>query len=417
MFNLSLLLLAILLIENKQIFLIAALFLSTLYFDILNNFNILIIVPIIIYLLLVAAKTQIYILTLIFYIGSLWIVNYNNFNLIWIGIEIQSFSLISLLFMHNKYNLTSIESIFKYFTIMCITSSFFILFIIIVNFSEVNHFMLMNYSLINKEIILLLLILPMIFKLGLFPFHIWINDVYLGINMISIYLISIIPKLTTILILIRVPTINNLMILVALATIILGSLYGINQSSIKLLIAFSGIVNLSLIVLSISATHETFSIPIVYTVSYLLSFIGLMMGLIYLKGIYLHDIIGIYSYKKFIAFCSMVSILSMLGFPPLIGFLAKFMLLKGLIINDDIAICFVVIACSFISTFFYLRMINLQFNFENQKLKIWKNITAYAKSESLQVELIFLIIFFILLACLLIQFIFKLTTCAVINLI
>ena len=71
MFNLSLLLLAILLIENKQIFLIAALFLSTLYFDILNSFNILIIVPIIIYLLLVAAKTQIYILTLIFYIGSL----------------------------------------------------------------------------------------------------------------------------------------------------------------------------------------------------------------------------------------------------------------------------------------------------------------------------------------------------------
>ena len=71
MFNLSLLLLAILLIENKQIFLIAALFLSTLYFDILNSFNILIIVPIIIYLLLVAAKTQIYILTLIFYVGSL----------------------------------------------------------------------------------------------------------------------------------------------------------------------------------------------------------------------------------------------------------------------------------------------------------------------------------------------------------
>ena len=271
--------------------------------------------------------------------------------------------------MHNQYNLTSIESIFKYFTIMCITSSFFILFIIIVNFSEVNNFMLMNYSLINKEIILLLLILPMIFKLGLFPFHIWVNDVYLRINMISVYLISIIPKLTTILILVRVPTINNLMILIALATIILGSLYGINQSSVKLLIAFSGIVNLSLIVLSISATHETFSIPIVYTISYLLSFIGLMMGLIYLKAIYLHDIIGIYSYKKIYSMLLNGINFKHVGVSSINWIFSKIYVIKRIDHKRRYSNLLCGYSMFVYFNFFYLRMINLQFNFENQKLK------------------------------------------------
>ena len=369
--------LLMILVKNYNLRLLLFILLILTYLGITSSYDLVVVLPImILFIIIPKLSTESYLLSILFLVGALLIINYNKFSVIWLGIEIQSFSLISSLFLNNKLNLDSLESVFKYFLISCIASSLIVLFITLIYLNNLNNTINLLSSVNNKELLSILMVLPLLFKLGLFPFHIWITDVYMAINLVGIYLISILPKITSLLILLRIPLIENIVLIIAVISLFLGAIYGINQNSIKLLIGFSGIIHVSIIIISIySKSNFLDPIPVFYLICYIISIISFLSIIIYLNNIeFIYDFFSFFIVKKFIIVLSLISILSLLGFPPLIGFWAKLYVLISLAANKKLFLCFSIILVSLISSFFYIRLLNLKFNFENEKLNVWDKI-------------------------------------------
>nr|YP_010701553.1 NADH dehydrogenase subunit 2 [Amphibalanus reticulatus]WCJ53101.1 NADH dehydrogenase subunit 2 [Amphibalanus reticulatus] len=256
----------------------------------------------------------------------------------WMGLEINLMSFIPMI-INLENNKKSSESAIKYFLIQAIASA-------IIIFSSLYFYFFNGYMFSNTPNVMITLALCM--KLGMAPFHFWFPEVLEGLNWINSLLILTWQKISPLVIL-SLFFYSNVLIILSLMSAIVGAISGINQTSMRKILAFSSISHLgwmsSMIYFNSSLWLDYFMIYSFTSLILCLSF--WMYNLNYFSQLTLMQNLN----EKFIIF---INLLSLGGLPPLLGFLPKWIAM--MIISSNFPILIVLIFSSLITLYFYTRL-------------------------------------------------------------
>nr|YP_010463318.1 NADH dehydrogenase subunit 2 [Ischyja manlia]UUJ37846.1 NADH dehydrogenase subunit 2 [Ischyja manlia]WCO10521.1 NADH dehydrogenase subunit 2 [Ischyja manlia] len=275
----------------------------------------------------------------------------------WIGLEINLLSFIPLI--SNSNNLLSTEASLKYFLTQSIASINF-LFSIMMKLMLLKNFE-MNFFLsimINSS---------MLMKMGASPFHFWFPNIVEGLSWFNNFILMTWQKITPMIILSYYFN-KNFILLIIMINAIISALGGLNQTSLRKIMAFSSINNLSWMLSSILISENLW---IFYLMLY--SFmISIMCFIFYLFNMFYINQLFINNMNSLIKINLLINFLSLGGLPPFIGFFPKWIIINFLIMNQMYLLTFILIMMSLILLFFYIRIIYSTFLFNYLKMKWFK---------------------------------------------
>nr|BAR90810.1 NADH dehydrogenase subunit 2 [Hydra vulgaris] len=312
----------------------------------------------------------------------------NNLIILYLSVEIQTFSLLVLI-GSNRNNIKSLEASLKYFILSSISSGFFLLGLVYLFKTSISldlnlfNFVLNNssffYSFSNS-----ILILSLLFKLGLAPFHYWIADIYEGSDFVLILLLSSLCKLSIFIILLKFNNNFEMLMFLGGLSIVIGTIAGFNQTKIKRLIAYSGISNFGFIIISLSLNNIIgIEICLLYLFIYLFTNLFIIMILISYKDNieFIIELSGYFMNNKILTIALVIITFSIAGIPPLLGFLSKFILISTLINYNYIITGCLCLLITCIGIGFYLRIIKILLFQNNNFYVSWNNIISLDKNN------------------------------------
>jgi NADH-quinone oxidoreductase subunit N len=231
---------------------------------------------------------------------------------------------------------------------------------------------------------MLIILLALFFKLALAPFHLWSPDVYEGSPSSSTFFFMIISKFSLFVFLLRLcySSFYSLIsywqfysLLIATISIFVGAVAGLKQRKLKSLLTYSSINNMGFVLLAFSiGGFEGIQMKFYYLIVYILS--GLCIWAIILnlklhKKMYFEkqnrdigDLALLQESNNTVAQSLGITLFTLAGLPPMVGFLAKMGVFKAL---SGVSIYFfslINILFSVIATFYYIRIVKIIF-FEN----------------------------------------------------
>lgn len=246
----------------------------------------------------------------------------------------------------NK-NLISNEASLKYFLIQAIASSVLLFAIILIIIK--NNFVSQIY--VNFNYLFYIVLSSLSLKSGIAPFHFWFPGVIEGLSWINNLLLITWQKIAPLL-LTSYLIINNVIILVILS-ILIGSLGGLNQTSIRKIIAFSSINHLGWILSSIIINENLW---ILYFILYSYLSLTLIYFFNLFKIFHINQIFNLFFNFKIIKFSLIINFLSLGGLPPFLGFFPKWLIIQYLIINNHLFMLIIMVLITLITLYFYIRI-------------------------------------------------------------
>ena len=222
-------------------------------------------------------------------------------------------------------------------------------------------------------------------KLSIAPFHFWSLDVYEGSPNTTTFFFAVVPKISLFVLLMRLCYVSFYQIFVndfqlyffalAVLSIFVGSLGGLEQRKLKTLLAYSSISHTGYLLLSFSTGNiEGLQMMFYYLAIYMIS--GLAFWAVYLflinkDDVYfnknnkeLGDLVLLKESNPMLAFILTMTLFSIAGIPPLVGFLIKLGVFSVVVKSSAYLISLVSILLTVISTFYYIRLIKVLY-FEN----------------------------------------------------
>jgi NADH-quinone oxidoreductase subunit N len=218
----------------------------------------------------------------------------------------------------------------------------------------------------------LLLLTGFAFKVGAVPFHFWIPDVYEGAPTPVTGLMSVGVKAAAFAAWARI-VLHKLspldadwvfpVTILAVATMTLGNLLALVQSSVKRMLAYSSIAHAGYLLIGIAVGEEWGGMPLLF---YLLTY-GFMTAGAFTVVTALSegdavrenysDFAGLGFKRPFLAFTMALFMLSLAGFPPLAGFTGKFYIFRSAVLSGQTVLAIIGVLNSLLSVVYYLRVI------------------------------------------------------------
>ncbi len=207
---------------------------------------------------------------------------------------------------------------------------------------ESNHIELWGYGLITTGLLI---------KIGLFPCHFWMPKIYRNINHYLAAFFSIVSSNSMFFVLIKL--LKNCFVIdhinghfsdvfsyLAIASILYGSIYACFKRNIKESLAYSSISNYGLVLLAIfSGMNDGFTIAFIILIGHGIAKSGAFLSIKSENKLYLS-----------------LFLMSLIGVPPMIGFYAKWSLIKLLWLTSPVAI-FIILTSSIMSLYYSLKII------------------------------------------------------------
>lgn len=308
-------------------------------------------------------------------LGMMIILSSNDLIILYLGIELLSLTLYILATLNSSGELST-EAGLKYFIIGAVSSGLLLIGCALIysntgftGYTELENLMLYENT-TNQGIILI--IISMMIKLAVAPFHMWAPDVYDGSPTIVTAFFAIVPKIALFGALVTlitgpflslVTSFQELLMISAGLSIIIGTFGALNQIKLKRLMAYSaishmGFIFIGLSTISLNGLIATLIYFILYIFMTLLTF-TIIINLAKFSANPLTLLIGLSRENPLLALSFTLSLLSIAGVPPLAGFLSKFYILNSALQNDMWVLTIVAILASMVSAFYYLQLIKL----------------------------------------------------------
>jgi len=159
---------------------------------------------------------------------------------------------------------------------------------------------------------------------------------------------------------------RQIVVFVAIASMLLGSFAAIGQKNIKRLMAYSSIGHMGYALVGLSAGTETgVSGVVLYMTIYMVMTLGTFACIMAMRredGTYVEtveDLAGLSSTKPFMALVLTALMFSMAGIPPLAGFFAKYFVFVAAIEAKLYALAIIGVLSSVVGAYYYLRIVKL----------------------------------------------------------
>lgn len=214
------------------------------------------------------------------------------------------------------------------------------------------------------------------FKATIVPFHFWAPDVYQGAPTPVTAFMSVGTKVgafaaLALLFLVFIPNFDpfwNIAIeWLSYATMIYGNFLALRQTELRRFFAYSGISHSGLMLSLFAASGpDSLNALLFYLVVYSLATLGAFSVLAYLpqrgEGIFFKDLQGLFYRSPLLTFLFALSLLTLAGIPPTVGFFAKFFLFKSVFQAGYIGLVIVGLLTAILSAYYYLRIVNISFS-------------------------------------------------------
>nr|UQJ73655.1 NADH dehydrogenase subunit 2 [Pagastia sp. 1XL] len=262
----------------------------------------------------------------------------------WMGLEINLLSFIPL--MMNTNNLLSSEASLKYFLTQALASS-------ILLFAVVFFFMMSNWgNLLMESYTNLMICSALLLKSGAAPFHFWFPSVMEGLSWNNSLILMTWQKIAPMILLSYCLNLNFFFIII-ISCILIGSLGGLNQTSLRKLMAFSSINHLGWMVAGMMNSENLW-------MTYFMFYSFLSFTIIFLfnnfKLFNINQMFGLFNSNSILKFLMFLSLLSLGGLPPFMGFLPKWLIIESLISMNMFFLLTLMVTFTLITLFFYIRI-------------------------------------------------------------
>nr|AVE15678.1 NADH dehydrogenase subunit 2 [Hierodula chinensis] len=285
---------------------------------------------------------------------------------VWMGLEINLLSFIPLL-SSNK-NMFSTEASLKYFLIQAIASST-LLFLILLKTNIHEMFYLTKISNWNDFIMI-----PLLMKIAAFPFHWWLPSVVEGLSWMNCFIILSIQKIAP-LVLISYMLINNYFIqIVIISSALMGAIGGLNQISSRKILSFSSINHIGWMLTTMILGSNLW---LLYFIIYIINIISIMSLTAMMNLSYISQSFNSMNNQKIIKFTLFITMLSLGGMPPFLGFFPKWITIQFMAQNLMLFTSTILVMTSLLTLFYYMRMMYTTLMITNSEI-LW-TISIYSK--------------------------------------
>jgi NADH-quinone oxidoreductase subunit N len=322
---------------------------------------------------IVLFRGEYYLMVLLSALGMLFMASANDLLTMFITIEFSTFGFYILVAYLREDNLFSSEAGLKFFVLSVFTAAIMVFGISLI-YGETGTIIFPEIAAAKPVLTgglvigFLCLIVGLGFKIGAFPFHNWIPDIYQGApTPITAYL-GIAPKAAALAIVLRVffstfaqfkPEWVWLLIGMAALSMTYGNIVAIAQTDIKRMLAYSGIAQMGNILIGLAAgTKMGGDSVLFYLLAYLMANVGAFAVVIVFSNLTgsdrIEDYRGLARRAPFLAAAMLVFLLSLAGVPPFAGFIAKIYVFAAAMKEGLIALVCVGLVNIVISMYYYI---------------------------------------------------------------
>ena len=322
--------------------------------------------------------------------GMLLLVSSTHLILLFIALEIMSLAIYIMVAMKRSSRFAS-EASLKYFIMGGVASAFFLYGAALIfgnlgtfDLSQMNALMTLKTP---QELVLvalgtLMILGATLFKVGAFPFHAWVPDVYQGaISPVTGFMAAAI-KFSAFILFIRLGQnlffvqsfpFQNLIVpvlsVVAIATMFFGNIVALRQLDLKRMLSYSAIAHSGYLFIGLLAGRhfsEGYQAMIAYLVFYALSTLGTFAIISKMKAsgekdLPIRRLQGLGKREPFLAITLSLFLLSFAGIPLTAGFIGKYLLFVAAMGKLPILMLVLTIIAALISLAYYIKLIAFMF--------------------------------------------------------
>ncbi len=319
-----------------------------------------------------------YLLLFVCTLAMLMLVSSVHLLAMYVSLELSSYALYILVALRRDKDL-GIEAGIKYFLIG-ITASAVMLFGLALLYAttqvaHVNDMVRVIPAVIDKPVVILGLLLTLsgfFFKLAVFPFHFWAPDVYQGAtNQVTAY-IATASKVAAIALLVRMVAaagsgaagnyLAHALVTLAIVSMTVGNLVAIVQQDIKRLLAYSTVAHAGYLLIGILSMNPFgYSSVLFYAAALLIMKFSAFLVVVKVaddgRNIQIEELAGLHQRSPLLAMALMVSIFSLAGIPPTIGFSAKLFIFLAAMEQGYFTLVLIAMINVLVSLYYYLLVL------------------------------------------------------------
>ncbi len=332
----------------------------------------------------VESQSEIYALVLFALGGMLVFCAADDLLTMFVALEVLSLPLYLLCGLARRRRLMSQESAVKYFLLGAFSSAFF-LYGLALLYGYADSVKLSDISLAAAGSLrpdsllfggLALLVVGLLFKASVGPFHTWTPDVYQGAPTSVTAFMAACTKVAAFGAILRVFTVafgstvwewRGVLWVVAIASMVIGAVLGLTQTDVKRMIAYSSVAHAGFLLLGAMAiTPQGLSATLFYLLAYGFTTVALF-GLVSLvrgpdgEATHLSAWAGLGKRAPVVAAAVTFLMLALAGIPLTSGFTAKFAVFAAALADGMAPLVIVALVVSAVAAFFYLRLIVLMY--------------------------------------------------------
>ncbi len=333
------------------------------------------------------ARFEFPVLVLLATTGMMIMVSANDLITLYLGLELQSLALY-VVASFDRDSRRSSEAGLKYFVLGALASGMLLYGASLVygfsgttNFAGLATALSAGHTSPGMLIGLIFVVVGLAFKVSAVPFHMWVPDVYEGAPTPVTAFFSVAPKMAAVALFVRFliepfgPMLGEwrqIIVFLSIASMVLGSVAAIAQTSIKRLMAYSSIGHVGYALIGLAAgTQDGIRGVLVYMAIYLFMNAGTFAVILCMKqqgrmveGI--NDLAGLSRSNPGLALALAIFMFAMAGIPPTAGFFSKLYIFLAAIDAHLTGLAIIGVLASVVGAFYYLRIVKVMYFDEPQ---------------------------------------------------
>nr|WES82244.1 NADH dehydrogenase subunit 2 [Archotermopsis wroughtoni] len=277
--------------------------------------------------------------------GTLISISSNSWFGAWMGLEINLLSFIPMMIEHkNSY---TIEASLKYFIVQAGASSM-LLFMVMTK--ALNESVMISS---NTQYMQMMINTPLLLKSGAAPMHWWFPSVMEGLNWNNCLLLMTLQKLAPLSLMSYQMKNDMFLEIIILTSVTVGAIGGLNQTSLRKIMTYSSINHMGWM-LAATITGDNMWVTYFIVYSMLTSTVVLIVN--NAKVSFINQTSLMEKKNKLTKMMMFMSLLSLGGLPPFLGFLPKWIIIQAMITNTMTTTVTIMVMMSVITLYYYMRM-------------------------------------------------------------
>nr|ARU77412.1 NADH dehydrogenase subunit 2 [Pungitius kaibarae] len=268
--------------------------------------------------------------------------------LAWMGLEMNTLAIIPLMAQHHHPR--AVEATTKYFLTQA-TGAAMLLFA-----STTNAWMTGQWDIqqMTHPLPITLITLALALKIGLAPLHSWLPEVLQGLDLTTGLIMSTWQKLAPFALLLQLhPTNSTLVVMLGLASTLVGGWGGLNQTQLRKILAYSSIAHLGWMTL---VMHFSPSLTLLTLITYFVMTFPAFLVFKLNSSTTINSLATSWTKAPALTSLTPFILLSLGGLPPLLGFMPKWLILQELTKQELAMVATLAAFAALLSLYFYLRL-------------------------------------------------------------